>query len=82
MMRPASSKGYSANVRIELRIDGQCIPVAQTGGGRLIFDHPVTLPATTGVVVMHVDDNESRWHVTLRPNGQPSRIIEAEFSPS
>jgi hypothetical protein len=63
---------------MELRIDGQRFRVAQAGGNRLIFDQPVTLPANTGEFIMHVDNHERRWSVTLSPNG-PSRIVPAIF---
>jgi hypothetical protein len=59
-----ASNGYSARVRIELRVGALRIPVAQTGGGQLIFDRPTTLPASEGEVVMHIDGHEHRWRVT------------------
>ena len=80
--RIPSSGGYSANVGIELRIKGRCIPVAQAGGGRLIFDRPITIPESTGEVVMHIDGHERRWRVALQPTAQPERVIAAEFLPS
>lgn len=74
--------GYSADVRIELLADDRRMPVAQVGGGRLIFDEPVKLSDTAGQIVMHVDGRERRWHVTLRPNGQPSKTVDAEIESS
>ncbi len=79
MAMPVSSGSYSAHVRIELRVNGQRIPVAQTGGGNLIFDQPISLTATTGEVVMTVDGRERRWRVTLHPRGEAERVIAAEF---
>jgi hypothetical protein len=71
---PASS-GYSADVRIELRLNGQRIPVAQTGGGRLILYEPRILPRADAEVVMHIDGHERRWRVSLRPGPAPDRVV-------
>lgn len=71
--------GYSARVRVELFVAGQCIRVAQMGGGRLIFDAPVTLPGTTGEVMAHIDEHEQRWQVVWPASDTPARIIRADF---
>jgi hypothetical protein len=70
-----SSRGYSAEVRIELRVNGHRIPVAQTGGGQLIFHDPQTLPRTDAEVVMHIDGHERRWRVALQPGPTPDRVV-------
>lgn len=80
MPTSAPSNGYSAQVQIELRIAGVRIPVAQTGGGRLIFDRPLMLPASEGEVVMHIDGHEHRWRVVLQPPQQPERVIACYFT--
>jgi hypothetical protein len=54
--------------------------VAQTGDGRLYFDHPVSIAETTGELIMHIDDNVRRWRVALKPTGEPQREIDAVFS--
>jgi hypothetical protein len=72
---------YSAKVRISLHANGQIYPVAQIGGGRLIFDSPVAFPQTTGTVVMTVDGQEERWHVAIPHQPEPTRIIAAELKP-
>src|SRR5437588_12789494 len=55
------SRGYSADVRIRLHVNGQTYRVAQIGGGRLIFDSPLTFPAATGTVVITVDGQQHHW---------------------
>ena len=79
MLDTADSKRHSAQVQIELIRDGQRFPVAQCGGGLLIFDEPVQLPASTGELVLTVDGQPRRWGVTLRNGMIPSRRIEADL---
>ena len=75
----ADRQAFSTKVRIELHIGGRCLPVAQSGGGQLIFDEPMTLPGGIGELVMHIDESPHRWRVTLRPGSEPSRIVPADF---
>jgi len=67
-------------LRIELRVNGHCRSVAQTCDGRLYFDHPVFVPDTTAELIMHINDNERRWRVDIKPTGEPQREIDATFS--
>jgi len=76
---PSNETRYSARVRIRLHINGQTYSVAQIGGGRLIFDAPVTFEESTGVIVMTVDDNVERWHVAIPHQPTPSRTIAARL---
>jgi len=70
-------------VRIRLRVGGASFDVAQIGGGRLIFPNPVMLPGgpdgARGEVVLSIDGNERRWAVDLKPQREPSRLVEATF---
>jgi hypothetical protein len=75
-----SSGGYSARVRIELRVNGQRLRVAKIGPDRLYLDAPQTLSASTGEVVMHIDGRERRWRVALHPRGGVERVVPAEFA--
>jgi hypothetical protein len=65
---------------MDLLIAGQRIRLAQVGPGRLIFDHPVSLTATTGEVILLIDGHPRRWHVAITPGKTPSRVVQAEFS--
>jgi hypothetical protein len=60
--------GRSADVKIELRINGLVIPVAQLGPDFLILDDPVEHPPRDAEIVLRVDKNEHRWRVAL-PDG-------------
>jgi len=65
---------------MDLLIAGQLIRLARIGPGRLVFDTPVLLPATTGEVVLLIDGHPRHWNVAIKPGTTPSRIVEAEFS--
>jgi hypothetical protein len=81
MIQAPSPDSFSTKVRIDLFISGQCLPVAQAGGGQLIFDTPVTLPDSTGEVIVYIDEAPQRWRVQLHPGPEPSRILAADFEP-
>ena len=54
-MRPAlSSLGHSAQVRIELRLNGSIIPVCKVGPDRLSLTHPQTIDYDHGEVIMYM----------------------------
>lgn len=75
--------GHSADVRIRLLVQGAAFDVAQVGGGRLIFPTPILLPGgpqgTRGEVVLSIDGNQRRWVVDLKPQREPSRLVEGTF---
>ena len=73
--------GYSAQVEIELFVDGQRFPVAQCGRGMLIFDKPVVLPGTQGELVLTIDGHAHRWKITLPQSSVPSRKIQGTMGP-
>jgi hypothetical protein len=81
MIQASSTDSFSAKVRIDLNIAGQCLPVAQAGGGQLIFDTPVALCESDriGEVVVYIDESPQRWRVRLLPGPTPTRIVSAEF---
>jgi hypothetical protein len=70
-----SARGHSADVRIELRLNGRTLAVAQAGGDRLVFDEPLLLPAGDAELAIFVDGRERRWRVTLRPGTEASRVV-------
>ena len=67
--------GYSAQVRLELRVDGQCLPLAQVGNDRIIFDQPIVLPANQGEVRVYVDNHVQTSAVTWKLTTEPQRIF-------
>lgn len=79
IFRTAPTSRYSADVEIELFMNGQRFPVGQIGRGVMIFDQPVQLPATTGQLVLTIDGHPRRWSITVRGHSAPARIINADF---
>jgi hypothetical protein len=57
--------GHSADVRIQLHINGQALPVAQLGPGFLILRTPCDSPPSDGEITMSIDGREDRWRVRL-----------------
>ena len=80
ILRTTAPHGHSAEVQIELFMAGQRFPVAQVGGGRLIFDQPVTLPAAEGQLLITIDGHPHRWSVILRNGSHSSRVVEADLA--
>jgi hypothetical protein len=60
--------GHSADVRIQLILNGESIPVAQLGPGILLLDAATDHPPGKASIVMRVDRSEKRWDVHL-PDG-------------
>jgi hypothetical protein len=60
--------GHSAEVRIDLILNGQTLSVGQLGPDFLVLDHPAEQPAGTADILMSVDGREQRWSVRL-PEG-------------
>ncbi len=77
ILRRNSARGHSADVSIDLLLDGRTIPVGQAGGNVLIFDQPILLPPATGELIITIDGQEQRWPVSLHPDGAPSRVVAA-----
>lgn len=66
---PASSNGgHSAQVKIQLLIDGASFPVAQLGPDFLFVDAPFDHPPGGAGLILQIDQSERRWNVHL-PNG-------------
>jgi hypothetical protein len=60
-----NSPGHSADVRIELRIDGHVLPIAQLGPDFLILTHPLDHPPAEAEIALSIDGHECRWPVRL-----------------
>jgi len=60
--------GHSAEVRIDLILNGRTLSVGQLGPDFLVLDHPAEQPAGTADILMSVDGREQRWSVQL-PEG-------------
>jgi hypothetical protein len=68
MNATSNTGGHSAQVKIQLLIDGGSVPVAQLGPDFLLLDAPFDHPPGNAGLILQVDQNESRWDICL-PNG-------------
>jgi hypothetical protein len=68
MIAGLSNGGHSAQVKIQLLIDGASVPVAQMGPDFLLIDAPFDCPAGEASLILRVDQSERQWNVSL-PNG-------------
>ena len=57
--------GHSANVRMNLHLNGNVLSISQITLDFLILRHPIEHPPTQAEVDMWVDDNHQRWPVYL-----------------
>src|ERR1041384_5402438 len=67
-LQSSNFTGHSADVRINLILNGHSIPVAQLGPGFLLLDRPKDHPPGPASIVLRVDQSEERWDVHL-PQG-------------
>jgi hypothetical protein len=65
MNAPPFSSSHSADVQLQLVVDGQNLDLAQIGPDDVIVNQPVDLPPGPAEVVMFVDGRERRWPVLL-----------------
>ncbi|HEY4259905.1 MAG TPA: hypothetical protein VGM98_07090 [Schlesneria sp.] len=68
MDQPIPQKGYSAEVRLELRAEGQVFDLAGIGPNKVTPRAPLELPVCIADVVMYIDGTGYLWPVRL-PNG-------------
>ena len=66
-MEPATlqSQGHSAQVRMELRLNGRVVPLAQLGPDFLVVAEPCDHPPAEAEIYLRIDDSESSWRVHL-----------------
>jgi hypothetical protein len=74
MSAPAlPTSGHSADVRIQLSINGHVLPVTQLGPDFLVLKNTVAHPPGEGEIAMWIDGHESRWRVLLPSGILPGR---------
>jgi hypothetical protein len=74
-------RGHSAEVRMELRVNGRVLKISQLGPDFLILREPVEYPPSHAEISMSIDGTESHWFVQLPAGISPAlertRIAEA-----
>ena len=66
---------------MQLRVNGESIPVAQMGPDFLLLDEPCDHPPGNASVILKVDTSERSWNVHL-PNGISSNSKRVAISAS
>jgi hypothetical protein len=65
------SNGYSANVHMQLCVNGRTFRIGQLGPDFLILDDPTDLPPAIGEIIVSIDGRVRQWLVQL-PDGVSS----------
>jgi hypothetical protein len=60
-----NGSGHSAQVRMELHVNGHVLPIAQLGPDFLVLTNPIDHPPGDAEIAMSIDGHESRWPVRL-----------------
>jgi hypothetical protein len=67
-------RGHSAEVRMELRLNGDILPIAQLGRNFLILTSPINHPPAEAEIRVSIDGHERRWWVRLIEGVSTSRL--------
>lgn len=62
--------GYSARVRVRVKVDGLTHVVSAVGGGQLHFAEPTHLPSGRAELFVEVDGRAHAWDIELRGSGE------------
>jgi hypothetical protein len=71
--------GFSAEVRMELRVHDQVLSIGQLGPDFLILENPADHPPADAEITVWIDGRERRWKVHL-PDGIESGKIRTRTS--
>jgi hypothetical protein len=58
-------ENHSAVVHMELRLDGQVVPIAQMGPDYIVVEQPFDHSPAEADVLLRIDESESVWRVWL-----------------
>jgi hypothetical protein len=64
-MSAPTRRSHSADVRMELRINGHILPISQLGPDFLILTASADHPPTDAEILLSIDGHEDRWMVRL-----------------
>jgi hypothetical protein len=74
-------RGYSADVRMQLYVNGHTFVIGQLGPDFVILDDPVDHPPAEGEIIMSIDGRVKGWAVHL-PAGIKAQQGETVISAS
>ncbi len=71
-------QAYSADVRMQLSVNGHVFVIGQLGPDFVILDNPIDHPPAEGEITLSIDGRSRRWSVCLpagiQRNGDETRI--------
>jgi hypothetical protein len=76
----SSRPGFSADVRMHLRVNGQVFSIGQLGPDFMILDNPADHPPAEAEIELSIDGRVQRWLVQLPDGvqaGQPETRLAA-----
>jgi hypothetical protein len=71
--RSTSRRGHSAEVRIDLAVNGHVFPVAELGPGFVVLRNPIDHAPAEAEITMSIDGSRMRWRVDLIDGIQTGR---------
>jgi hypothetical protein len=71
---------YSAQVRMELGINGHVLSIGQLGPDFLLLREPADFPPSIAEIALWIDSSERRWNVYL-PDGINPGQTEIRIAP-
>lgn len=65
MATPHKASAYSADVKLQLRVNGCVFPVAQIGSDRVVLHTASALPDGPAEIIATIDGSVERWSVQI-----------------
>lgn len=81
MAHTNGTSGYSADVDLELRVNGCVFPLAQMGPDRVILLNETPLPDGPAEVIATIDGEAERWPVEIADRHLSRRIVPITLGP-
>jgi hypothetical protein len=78
-LQPPSSHGYSATVRLTLRLSDRAIRLGQVGPTHFRSRTPVTIPAGPALLEIEVDGSSTRTRIVVAAGESPSRLFHYDL---
>jgi hypothetical protein len=74
----SKNNGYSANVRMQLQVNGSILPIGQLGPDFIILDKPAAYPPGRAEIRLSIDDWVTQWEIEL-PHGISGEEVMTRF---
>lgn len=81
MSQANGSSGYSADVKLLLRVNGCVFPLAQMGPNRVVLREETVLPDGPAEVMATIDGEPQRWIVEIADRQLSRRIVPIVLGP-